>query len=50
MKAAASAEASPYDYVYYCYSSEAVKNIDFLMVDQGFVDNSYELMLRAAQA
>ncbi|NOQ80595.1 MAG: NAD(P)H-hydrate dehydratase [Gammaproteobacteria bacterium] len=39
-----------YQYVYYCYSSEAVRNIDYLMVEQGFVDNSYELMKRAAQA
>jgi NAD(P)H-hydrate epimerase len=36
--------------VYYCYSSEAVRNIDYLMVEQGFVDTSYELMQRAAQA
>jgi len=39
-----------YQYVYYCYSSEAIRNIDYLMVEQGFVDNSYELMKRAAQA
>ena len=39
-----------YDYVHYCYSAEAVRNIDYLMVEQGFVDNSYELMTRAAQA
>ncbi|MCU7940022.1 MAG: hypothetical protein KZQ64_14395 [gamma proteobacterium symbiont of Bathyaustriella thionipta] len=39
-----------YQYVYYCYSSEAVRNIDYLMVEQGFVDNSYDLMNRAAQA
>ena len=39
-----------YGYVYYCYSSEAVHNIDYLMVEQGFVDSSYELMNRAAQA
>ncbi|RKZ99147.1 MAG: hypothetical protein DRQ43_00465, partial [Gammaproteobacteria bacterium] len=39
-----------YRYVYYCYSSAAVRNIDYLMVEQGFVDKSYELMNRAAQA
>jgi len=39
-----------YGYVHYCYSSEVVRNIDYLMVEQGFVDNSYELMQRAAQA
>ena len=39
-----------YGYVHYCYSSEAVRNIDYLMVEQGFVDSSYELMKRAAQA
>ncbi len=39
-----------YQYIYYCYSSEAVRNIDYLMVEQGYVDNSYQLMNRAAQA
>ena len=39
-----------YGYVHYCYSSEAVRNIDYLMVEQGLVDSSYELMERAAQA
>ncbi len=39
-----------YQYVHYCYSNEAVRNIDFQMVDQGFVENSYILMLRAAKA
>lgn len=39
-----------YQFVDYCYSSEAVRNIDYLMVEQGFVDSSYELMKRAARA
>lgn len=39
-----------YGYVHYCYSNAAVRSIDYLMVEQGFVDNSYELMNRAAQA
>lgn len=39
-----------YGYVHYCYAREAVHNMDYLMVEQGFVDNSYELMNRAAQA
>lgn len=39
-----------YQYIYYCYSNEAVQNIDFQMVNQGFVENSYTLMLRAAKA
>jgi len=38
------------NYMHYCYSREAVRNLDYLMVEQGFVDNSYELMTRAAQA
>ncbi len=39
-----------YDYVKYCYSAKAVRELDYLMVEQGYVDNSYELMNRAAQA
>ena len=39
-----------YQYVHYCYTNEAVRNIDFQMVDQGFVENSYILMLRAAKS
>lgn len=39
-----------YQYVHYCYTSEAVRNIDYLMVERGFVDTSYELMIRAAEA
>jgi len=39
-----------YGYINYCYSSEAVHEIDYLMVEQGFVDSSYNLMNRAAQA
>ncbi|MCW8929771.1 MAG: NAD(P)H-hydrate dehydratase [Gammaproteobacteria bacterium] len=39
-----------YGYVHYCYSSEAIHDIDYMMVEQGFVDNSYELMKRAAQS
>lgn len=37
-------------YVHYCYSNEAVRNMDYLMVEQGMVDSSYQLMTRAAQA
>ncbi len=39
-----------FDYVHYCYSAKAVREIDYLMVDQGYVDTSYELMNRAAQS
>ena len=42
--------AERYNFMHYCYSSEAVRNLDFAMVEQGVVDNSYELMTRAAQA
>lgn len=38
-----------YSYVNYCYTREAVRNLDFLMVEQGIVENSYQLMTRAAQ-
>ena len=44
------AKPERYNYMHYCYSREAVRNLDYLMVEQGFVDNSYELMTRAAQA
>lgn len=39
-----------FQYIHYCYSREAVRNLDFMMVEQEFVENSYELMNRAAQA
>ena len=39
-----------YSYVNYCYSSETVRNLDYLMVEQGIIENSYQLMTRAAQA
>ncbi len=39
-----------YNFMHYCYSSETVRNLDYLMVEQGIVDTSYELMNRAAQA
>ncbi|MCP3851571.1 MAG: NAD(P)H-hydrate dehydratase [Gammaproteobacteria bacterium] len=39
-----------YRYINYCYSSEAVRKIDQLMVDKGVVDNSYQLMSRASEA
>jgi hypothetical protein len=39
-----------YQYVHYCYTSEAVRNIDYLMVEHGFVETSYKLMIRAAEA
>ncbi|MCK5663906.1 MAG: NAD(P)H-hydrate epimerase, partial [Thiotrichaceae bacterium] len=39
-----------YSFVHYCYSREVVRNLDYLMVEQGIVNNSYELMTRAAQA
>jgi hydroxyethylthiazole kinase-like uncharacterized protein yjeF len=39
-----------YSYVFFCYSREVVRHLDQLMVEQGIVDNSYELMNRAAQA
>ncbi len=39
-----------YQYIHYCYSSTSVRNMDYLMVEQGYVDNSYELMKRAAQS
>ena len=42
--------AERYNFMRYCYSSETVRNIDYLMVEQGFVDNSYELMQRAAKS
>ena len=44
------AQSERYSYVYYCYSSEVVRKLDQLMVEQGIVDTSYELMNRAAQA
>lgn len=39
-----------YGYVHNCYSSEVVRNLDYLMLEQGFVSSSYELMTLAAQA
>ena len=42
--------AERYSYIYYCYASETVRNLDYLMVEQGVVENSYQLMTRAAQA
>ena len=39
-----------YNFVHYCYTSEVVRNLDYLMVEQGIVNDSYELMNRAAQA
>ncbi|MCU7834766.1 MAG: NAD(P)H-hydrate dehydratase [gamma proteobacterium symbiont of Taylorina sp.] len=39
-----------YNYMHFCYSRETVRSLDYLMVEQGIVDNSYELMNRAAQA
>ncbi len=39
-----------YNFMHYCYSSETVRNLDSLMMEQGIVDTSYELMNRAAQA
>jgi len=40
----------PYRYVHYCYSNEAIRKLDSLMVEQGFIESSYKLMIRAAQA
>ncbi len=42
--------AERYNYIHYCYSRESVRNLDYLMVEQGIVENSYQLMTRAAQA
>jgi len=38
-----------YNYMQHCYSREDVRHLDAMMVDQGYVDNSYDLMNRAAQ-
>jgi len=38
-----------YSYIHYCYTKEAVRNLDYLMVQEGLVENSYQLMNRAAQ-
>lgn len=37
-----------FNYIHYCYTKEAVRNLDYLMVQEGQVKNSYELMTRAA--
>lgn len=49
-RAESSSTDERYSYIHNCYSSKAVHDIDYLMVEQGFVDSSYELMTRAAQA
>ena len=38
-----------YNYIHYCYTKEAVRRLDELMVEEGLVDNSYQLMTRAAE-
>lgn len=48
-KALAKQQNERFGYVNYCYSKEAVRNLDYLMVEQGMVDDSYQLMTRAAQ-
>jgi len=40
----------PYRYIHYCYSNKAIRKLDRLMVEQGFIKSSYKLMIRAAQA
>ncbi len=37
-----------FNYIHYCYSVESVRNLDYLMVQEGLVENSYQLMSRAA--
>lgn len=42
--------AERYNYIHNCYSRESVRNLDYLMVEQGLVESTYQLMTRAAQA
>jgi NAD(P)H-hydrate epimerase len=44
------AASGRYDYVFLCYSGETIRKLDQLMVERGHVDNSYQLMNRAAKA
>jgi NAD(P)H-hydrate epimerase len=49
-KTQANKRADRYSYVRYCYPRETIRTLDKLMVQQGVVENSYQLMERAARA
>lgn len=42
--------AERYSYVRYCYPRNIIRTLDKMMVQQGVVENSYQLMERAAKA